>query len=377
MDTGGVYDFEAIRRFNGSLFASAHGLPLTTAELDDLAAAAALDWALVEPAIFGTLLERALDPAERRRLGAHYTPRAFVEQLVRATIDEPLQAEWEAVRIRADELLGDTPTDTARTAARKVLESFKDRLADLRVLDPACGTGNFLYVAYALVKSLEHEVFEALRELGGTQQSLSLAGHTVTPSHFLGLEVKPWAAEIAQLVLTLGHLQWELLQRGQSAVADPVLSAERSLACRDALVSWAGAGGGCGANGAPSCFVAIRGAPGTDGERCAFGRRSLTEPDGLVPSHPPGGRATLRQWPRNLPKSLQFEQAPKGRRGGAVPGLRPAPLFASRARACRRVPGPAFRGSPQALGFASSLDADITGRAASIAVFTPSQGGML
>jgi hypothetical protein len=165
--------------------------------------------------------------------------------------DPGLQAEWEAVRVRVDEVVGDTPTEPARAAGRKLLETFRDRLVDLRVLDPACGTGNFLYVSYALVKSLEHEVLEALRELGGTQQSLSLAGHTVTPSHFMGLEIKPWAAEIAQLVLTLGHLQWELLHRGQSAVVDPVLSAERSIACRDALITWTTTVPRLGPDGAP------------------------------------------------------------------------------------------------------------------------------
>ncbi len=244
MDRGQPFDFELIRRFNGALFKDATALPLQADEVHDLAGVAALDWSFVEPSIFGTLLERALDPRERHRLGAHYTPRAYVERLVRATIDEPLRAEWDAVQARVDELLAAdddsaaAPTPQRLGEARKLLGTFRERVARVRVLDPACGTGNFLVVAYAMVKALEHEVLEALRTLGGGQQGLAIEGESVVPSHFLGLEINEWAAEIAQLVLWMGHLQWEIRHRGRAAVPDPVLSEERSIQHRDALIDY-------------------------------------------------------------------------------------------------------------------------------------------
>lgn len=100
MDEGGHCSAirQDLRRFNGGLFKQAAALPITEQELDALIAAARRDWASVEPAIFGTLLEQALDPDERAELGAHYTPRAYVERLVQPTIMEPLRADWKRWR---------------------------------------------------------------------------------------------------------------------------------------------------------------------------------------------------------------------------------------------------------------------------------------
>lgn len=241
MDAGGSYDFKAVRRFNGALFRDAEALPLDGEQLGLLADAASRDWSLVDPAIFGTLLERALDPAERHRLGAHFTPRHYVERLVRATIEEPLRREWEAAQARVYELVGDDP-DAAdpkeRLQARQALAAFHSRLCAVRVLDPACGTGNFLYVSYAVLKELEHEVLEAGRVLSGVQGGLAIEGESVVPEHLHGLEIKPWAAEIAQLVLWIGHLQWELRHRTAERLNEPLLSEERSIECRDALIEW-------------------------------------------------------------------------------------------------------------------------------------------
>jgi hypothetical protein len=255
MDRGGTYDFRLVRRFNGALFHDASALPLEAAEIRLLADAALLRWDRVDPSIFGTLLERALDPRERKRLGAHYTPRAYVERLVRPTIEEPLRREWEVAQARADEVLADeTLAPDKRThEAAKLIEAFRERLARVRVLDPACGTGNFLYISYAILKGLEHEVLEALRAVtGATQGRLALHDQAVVPSHFLGLEIKPWAAEIAQLVLWIGHLQW-LISHGQRAViSEPVLGEERSIQCRDALITATGTDVRRDATGAPA-----------------------------------------------------------------------------------------------------------------------------
>ncbi len=150
-----------LRRFNGDLFTDAAALPLTRDALDLLVEAGRADWRLVEPAIFGTLLERALDPAERHQLGAHFTPRAYVERLVLPAVIEPLRREWEATQAavakietdaedRASGAATGTGDDraarTARAAALAELAAFQSRLATLRILDPACGSGNFLYV---------------------------------------------------------------------------------------------------------------------------------------------------------------------------------------------------------------------------------------
>lgn len=241
MDAGGTYNFERIRRFNGALFRDAKALPLGPKALKMLAEAAALNWAYVDPAIFGTLLERALDPRERHRLGAHYTPRVFVERIVRATIEEPLREEWEVVQARASEVrAAEQQESKGIDAARKVLLPFLRRLHQIRVLDPACGTGNFLYVAYAVLRELEHEVLSELALVDGAQLGITAegGGSAVVPSQMLGIEVKPWAAEIAQLVLWIGHLQWELFHQRRTAIRDPILPQERSISCRDALVEW-------------------------------------------------------------------------------------------------------------------------------------------
>ncbi len=98
MNHGRDFGFEGkLLKFNGGLFAAPQALPLTKGQLEKLLEASSCDWKDVEPSIFGTLLERALDPKERHALGAHYTPRAYVERLVKATVEEPLRAEWDVV----------------------------------------------------------------------------------------------------------------------------------------------------------------------------------------------------------------------------------------------------------------------------------------
>ena len=232
MDTGGFSALlrRDVRQFNGGLFADCHAIPLAREEIGELCAAARHDWRDVEPAIFGTMLEQALDKTERRRLGAHYTPRAYVERLVIATIIEPLQREWESVVLGTVER---ERTQDVRAAIRAV-HDFHEMLAGLRVLDPACGTGNFLYVALELMKRLEGDVLEVLADLGG-QEALALETATVHPQQFLGLELNPRAAAIAELVLWLGYLQWQLRNRG--VVADPVLERLENIMVQDAVLA--------------------------------------------------------------------------------------------------------------------------------------------
>jgi len=236
MDTGGfAFAIEAtVRRFNGYLFKDRTVLPLPKEEIGELFQAANANWKEVEPAIFGTLLEQALDPSERRQLGAHYTPRVYVERLVIATVIEPLREEWDHVRATAERL---NATGNPKGALAEV-QKFHTRLCDLRVLDPACGTGNFLYVAMEMMKRLEGEVLEAVADLGG-QEALGLEGHTVDPHQFLGMEVNPRAAAIAELVVWLGYLQWHFRTKG-GAPADPILKDFRTIKTMDAVLAYDG-----------------------------------------------------------------------------------------------------------------------------------------
>jgi len=222
-------------RFNGGLFEEASVLPLDEIQLGILIKASQQDWKNVEPAIFGTLLERALDPAERHKLGAHYTPRAYVERLVLPTVVEPLRAEWESVRAAA--LLG-AKAGRMKEARAEILR-FHDQLCRVRVLDPACGSGNFLYVTLEHLKRLEGEVLDAAAGFGETML-LDLSTHTVDPHQFLGLELNPRAAALAEMVLWIGYLQWHFRTRGEVLPAEPVLKKFRNIECRDAVLAWDG-----------------------------------------------------------------------------------------------------------------------------------------
>jgi hypothetical protein len=269
MNDGGEFGFVAkLLRFNGGLFADAAALPLDAGQLQKLLDAAKCNWSDVEPAIFGTLLERALDEKERHALGAHYTPRAYVERLVRPTIEEPLRADWNVVEVEVAALVAEAGPEperpvlseaqkralgkkadhalrqqyeravSARKAkleeARGLVRGFHEKLTKMRVLDPACGSGNFLYVALDLFQRLEEEVLAKLRALGDTQERVR-----VTPAQFLGIEKKPWAKEIAELVLWIGYLQHHVRAYGKaSPPPEPVLQDYKNIQCRDAVLAW-------------------------------------------------------------------------------------------------------------------------------------------
>jgi hypothetical protein len=243
MDKGGLAGVlgeagETVLRFNGYLFKDTTAIALNADEIGLLIEAASHKWNHVEPAIFGTLLERALDGKERAKLGAHYTPRAYVERLVMPTIMEPLRADWAGVQAAAGQLIEAEKADEAYA----VIEKFHAQLAQIKVLDPACGTGNFLYVALARMKELEGEVIGRLAELapeGEKQTVAELSGHTITPENFLGIEINPRAAAIAQLVLWIGYLQWHFRVNGEGKVPpEPVLRDVKTIENRDALITW-------------------------------------------------------------------------------------------------------------------------------------------
>jgi hypothetical protein len=264
-------------KFNGGLFHDDTVLPVNGLQLGLLKQAAKMNWRNVEPAIFGTLLERALVPSERHALGAHFTPRAYVERLVLPTVIEPLREQWENVRAaaithanrsmqhaataaameqsssvktKAGNLEGakaeyKTALDERKAAdadmrkAQQEILSFHEQLCRVRVLDPACGSGNFLYVALQHLKILEGEVLDTAAQFG-EDMKLELETHTIDPHQFLGIELNPRAASIAELVLWIGYLQWHFKIHGQRTPPEPILRAFKNIECRDAVLAYDG-----------------------------------------------------------------------------------------------------------------------------------------
>ncbi len=237
MNTGG---FSAavrsrIKKFNGGIFHDHEPLKLDAEEIGLLIDAGKCDWKDVEPAIFGTLLERALDPRERHKLGAHFTPRAYVERLVVPTIIEPVRDDWDAARAAS---LAEANAGRIEKA-RGVAQNFLDGLTGIRVLDPACGTGNFLYVSMVKLKEIEAEARDWLAQLGETQSDLQHMERTIDPKQFLGVEINPRAVAIAEVVLWIGWLQWHLRDRkSPESFSEPILHAYGNIECRDALLEY-------------------------------------------------------------------------------------------------------------------------------------------
>jgi len=279
MATGTQYSallFKEIACFNGGLFENTTALPLSAAQLAMLTDAAATDWSAVEPSIFGTLLTRALDSRERHKLGAEYTPRAYVERLIRPTIIGPLRDEWDAVRVaaatlheeadqaenQADQVAADAKAKMAagasaeakqlgaesarlrKEAGRRDAEAlqqviaFHRQLCKLRILDPACGTANFLYVTMEHMKRLEAEVLELIAALGG-DAGMEMHGFRVRPEQFIGLELNQQAVAIAQLVLWIGYFQWQRKTTGKADTGDrPLLPKDKSIFEQDAVLAY-------------------------------------------------------------------------------------------------------------------------------------------
>ena len=232
--------------FNGGLFDGADVIPSTADELLAMHDAALLNWSRVEPAILGTLFERGLDPAKRGQLGAHYTDHEKIMMVVEPVVLDPLRREFAAMRERVEELTkGREPTPLTldgrrrerlpawERAAEEAWRAFLDRLRGVRVLDPACGSGNFLYVTLRLLKDLEHEAMQ-----WGAQQ-LRITGEfpQVSPHNVLGLEINPYAKELAGVSIWIGHIQW-MLDHGSGFERDPVLQPLDNIERRDAILAY-------------------------------------------------------------------------------------------------------------------------------------------
>lgn len=245
MAKGGEFGLETILHFNGNLFDGATVPPLTADEAARIAASARLDWSAVEPSIFGTLFERGLDPAKRSQLGAHFTGKDDIDVLVEAVVMQPLRREWDETRQIVEALLttgkkkpGAAPVPLAPAAKKKamseaeaLIQRFMTRLQSVKVLDPACGSGNFLYVALQKLKDLEKSVVLHSMECG-----LASFFPMVGPWQLYGIELNPYAHDLAQMTVWIGWLQW-LKFNGFGSPEEPILRAMASnFRCQDAIL---------------------------------------------------------------------------------------------------------------------------------------------
>ena len=199
MAGGGLFGADEVAYFNGDLFNSVDTVEFNLNALYYLEQASRKDWRNIEPSIFGTLFERALDASKRSQLGAHYTSAADIELVVEPVVMEPLRREWDAAQQEANAL-----ADAGNAnAARARIGAFQSRLAAVKVLDPACGSGNFLYTALRSLLDLEKQVIDFNDAQGWEEMYVG-----VKPSQMMGLEINPYAAELARTALWIGYIQW-------------------------------------------------------------------------------------------------------------------------------------------------------------------------
>ena len=238
MAGGGRIGFEAVAWFNGGLFDDDKTLPLERGEIDVTLKAAALDWSEIDPSIFGTLFECGLDPDKRSQLGAHYTDREKIMLIVEPVIVRPLLSEWEATKSEIEvtvERAGKAKSAAARTRLRqqanRSLHNFLERLRKFIVLDPACGSGNFLYLALHTLKDIEHRA-QLEAEAMGLQRGFPAIG----PANVRGIEINAYAAELARVTVWIGEIQW-MRRNGFRESRDPILKPLETIECRDAVLT--------------------------------------------------------------------------------------------------------------------------------------------
>ena len=238
MATGGLVGFETVDWFNGGLFDNDTALPLEKADIETVLAASNLDWSEIDPSILGTLFERGLDPNKRAQLGAHYTDRDKIMLIVEPVVIRPWVSEWVAEKAaisagleRAESVKLPAVRTKRRNDAEQRYRTFLNRLRAFTILDPACGSGNFLYLALQALKDLEHRVqFEA--EALGFQRAFPEVG----PANVKGIEINPYSAELARVSVWIGEIQW-MRRNGFSEARDPILKPLSTIECRDAILT--------------------------------------------------------------------------------------------------------------------------------------------
>lgn len=241
MQGGGDFAMNDIPWFNGGLFKTIHVPVLETVDVINLLDAARMDWTQIEPAILGTLFERGLNPDMRSQLGAHYTDPATIMKIIRPVVEQPLLAEWQIVKAKIEKLspkmklIGTAKSNYPNKEMLEGYQLFRDFLTRLRgykVLDPACGSGNFLYLALKTLKDLEHRVNIEVEALG-LHRELNIE---TSPANVLGIELNPYAAELARVTVWIGEIQW-MLSHGYQYRKNPILASLDHIECRDAIMN--------------------------------------------------------------------------------------------------------------------------------------------
>lgn len=235
---GSTFGMHDIHWFNGGLFGDDQVFDLDWRDMAVLNIAASLDWSQVEPAIFGTLFERSLDPGKRSQLGAHYTSKEDILLIVEPVVMTPLEQRWAKVKAQALEIAAKAEQVKGREHAKlraqlqECLLDWMTALSNVRVLDPACGSGNFLYLALRRMMDLwqEARIFAAQHGLP------TFLEKQVHPSQLYGLETNIYAQELASVVVWIGYLQW-LNQNGIGWPTEPILRKLDNIQCRDAILT--------------------------------------------------------------------------------------------------------------------------------------------
>jgi hypothetical protein len=241
MAKGGAFGVDDIPWFNGGLFKNVSVPVLETSDVVELLAAARMNWSAIEPAILGTLFERGLNPDMRSQLGAHYTDPATIMKLVRPVVIEPLEREWAELRSQLEMLapkfgyVGSrkkSHPNAERREGQALFNSYLERLKNYRVLDPACGSGNFLYLSLKALKDLEH-LANLEAEALGLQREVSIE---TSPANVLGIELNPYAAELARVTVWIGEIQW-MLTHGYPYRDKPILAPLDHIEQGDAILN--------------------------------------------------------------------------------------------------------------------------------------------
>ncbi|QPH54934.1 class I SAM-dependent DNA methyltransferase [Pontivivens ytuae] len=249
---GGRVGFTPIPWFNGGLFDDDAALPVDAGDIAMLRKAAKMDWSQIDASLLGTLFERGLDPGKRSQLGAHYTDAAKIMQIVEPVVLRPLKTEWDAARATIaaaleEERAASAEAATTRAAAKagaatrranrahdratRAHLGFLERLRGVRVLDPACGSGNFLNLTLTALKDLEHRA-----NLDAEAMGLPRPAPSVGPECVVGIELSPYAAELARVSTWIAEIQW-MRRNGFEASTDPILKPLGTIECRDAVLA--------------------------------------------------------------------------------------------------------------------------------------------
>jgi type II restriction/modification system DNA methylase subunit YeeA len=314
MQTGGDYGDEAVPWFNGGLFQAIDVPPLEKADLAALHRAAGMDWRNIDPSIFGTLFERGLNPSKRSQLGAHYTDPATILRLVEPTVVRPLAAEWQAAKekIAARMAKSKKQGDKAHKDAAALFQHHLERLRNFRVLDPACGSGNFLYLALKALKDLERRANVEAEALGLQRQ----VGIEVSPANVLGIELDPYAAELARVTVWIGEIQW-MLRNGYPVSTQPILKPLDTVENRDALVKVSPGGTAMEEADWPACDAIVGNPPflGDKKMRGELGGEYVTALRQCYEGRVPGGADLVTYW---FEKARAQIEAGKCRAAGLV-----------------------------------------------------------